>query len=213
MAKEKAINWNKDQHLVKQSSFLDEFVSHISTSSLANLQNLSGAESTSKLSKNTDNFVKKIINDYSVNQLLDFLSQPVTPVIIQEVRILLRKCASRNKHIQLQLNTLLQKFNQSLVPVFSNQSFQQELQQKLGVSSAVIRKAIKKLNHYLKNDPNTSTSTAVILLFITLGASLVSTSTSLGSANIFLLVTTVLDYVTDIIQLASLFQNNNHSAL
>lgn len=209
MAKEKAINWNKDQHLVKQSSFLDEFVSHISASSLTNLQSLNGAESTSNLSKNTDNFVKKIINDYSVNQLLDFLSQPVTPVIIQEVRILLRKCVSRNKHIQLQLNTLLQKFNQSLVPVFSNQSFQQ----KLGVSSTVIRKAIKKLNHYLKNDPNTSTSTAVILLFITLGASLVSTSTSLGSANIFLLVTTVLDYVTDIIQLASLFQNKNHSAL
>lgn len=213
MAKEKAINWNKNQHLVKQSSFLDEFVSHISASSLTNLQSLSGAESTSKLTKNTDGFVKNIINDYSVNQLLDFLSQPVTPVIIQEVRILLRKCASRNKHIQLQLNTLLQKFNQSLVPVFSNQSFQQELQQKLGVSSTVIRKAIKKLNHYLNNDPNTSTSTAVILLFITLGASLVSTSTSLGSANIFLLVTTVLDYVTDIIQLASLFQNKNHSAL
>ncbi|NUG38948.1 hypothetical protein GYT97_03520 [Lactobacillus mellis] len=213
MAKEKAINWNKDQHLIKQSSFLDEFVSHISASSLTNLQSLSGAESTSKLTKNTDGFVKKIINDYSVNQLLNFLSQPITPAIIQEVRVLLRKCASRNKHIHLQLNTLLQKFNQSLVPVFSNQSFQQELQQKLGVSSAVIRKAIKKLNHYLKNDPNTSTSTAVILLFITLGASLVSTSTSLGSANIFLLVTTVLDYVTDIIQLASLFQNKNHSAL
>ena len=213
MAKEKAINWNKDQHLIKQSSFLDEFVSHISASSLTNLQSLSGAESTSKLTKNADDFVKKIINDYSVNQLLDFLSQPITPAIIQEVRVLLRKCASRNKHIQLQLNTLLQKFNQSLVPVFSNQSFQQELQQKLGVSSAVIRKAIKKLNHYLNNDPNTSTSTAVILLFITLGASLVSTSTSLGSANIFLLVTTVLDYVTDIIQLASLFQNKNHSAL
>ena len=213
MAKEKAINWNKNQHLVKQSSFLDEFVSHISASSLTNLQSLSGAESTSKLTKNTDGFVKNIINDYSVNQLLNFLSQPITPAIIQEVRVLLRKCASRNKHIQLQLNTLLQKFNQSLVPVFSNQSFQQELQQKLGVSSTVIRKAIKKLNHYLNNDPNTSTSTAVILLFITLGASLVSTSTSLGSANIFLLVTTVLDYVTDIIQLASLFQNKNHSAL
>ncbi|NUF98089.1 HTH domain-containing protein [Lactobacillus mellis] len=64
---------------------------------------------------------------------------------------------------------MLQKFNQSLIPVFSNQSFQQELQQKLGVSSAIIRKAIEKLNHYLKNDPNISTSTAVILLFITLG--------------------------------------------
>ena len=213
MAKEKEINWNNDQHLIKQSSLLDEFVSHISASSLTHLQSLNGAESTSKLTKNSDGFVKKIINDYSVNQLLDFLSQPITPAIIQEVRVLLRKCASRNKHIQLQLNTLLQKFNQSLVPVFSNQSFQQELQQKLGVSSAVIRKAIKKLNHYLNNDPNTSTSTAVILLFITLGTSLVSTSTSLGSANIFLLVTTVLDYVTDIIQLASLFQNNNHSAL
>lgn len=72
MAKGKAINWNKDQHLIKLSSFFDEFVSHISASSLTNLQNLSGAESTSKLTKSTDSFVKKIINDYSVKQLLDY---------------------------------------------------------------------------------------------------------------------------------------------
>lgn len=198
------MNWKKYTKFQNLDNLEIQFkqLSHKSIINAKKSQIINNIRTTKNYYSNINN---RLPNFTILKKWFNNASQITTQKSLEEVQMFLRGCARVNKHVNRQLNNLIKKVDSSLIPVFKDEKFQYILRRKFNISSADLYRLKKLLNKF--NNKNSSVL-LIVILFLIFGASLTATLSILRSKNIFIIIGTILDYVTEAVQLAWIFKKD-----
>ncbi|MGL5899359.1 MAG: hypothetical protein ACRCZW_06760 [Lactobacillaceae bacterium] len=196
------MNWGKYTNFQNLNNLGMEF-KYLSHRSLINAKN---PKIIDKI-KTNKNYYTDVINQLSnltmLKNWLNNASKITTQKKLDEVQIFLRGCARVNKHVNSKLNNLIKQIDSTLIPVFKDERFQYILRRKFNISSNNLYKLKRLLNKF--NSKNSSIL-LIVILFLIFGSSLTATMNIVRSKNIFIVIITIFDYITEAVQLAWIFK-------
>ena len=196
------MNWGKYTNFQNLNNLGMEF-KYLSHRSLINAKNHKIIDKI----KTNKNYYTDVINQLSnltmLKNWLNNASKITTQKKLDEVQIFLRGCARVNKHVNSKLNNLIKQIDSTLIPVFKDERFQYILRRKFNISSNNLYKLKRLLNKF--NSKNSSIL-LIVILFLIFGSSLTATMNIVRSKNIFIVIITIFDYITEAVQLAWIFK-------